>query len=50
MIFAIVLFSGVQLLSLGIIGQYVNRIFFQVKQRPLFIVKSRITNGKQADG
>jgi polyisoprenyl-phosphate glycosyltransferase len=50
LIFAIVLFSGVQLLSLGIIGQYVVRIFFQVKQRPLFIVKSRIINGKQADG
>lgn len=50
LIFAIVLFSGVQLLSLGIIGQYVVRIFFQVKQRPLFIVKSRIINGKQIDG
>lgn len=50
LIFAIVLFSGVQLLSLGIIGQYVVRIFFQVKKRPLFIVKSKIINGKQADG
>ncbi|MEO5890047.1 MAG: glycosyltransferase family 2 protein [Ferruginibacter sp.] len=50
LIFAIVLFSGVQLLSLGIIGQYVVRIFFQVKQRPLFIVKSKIINGKQVDG
>lgn len=49
LIFAIVLFSGVQLLSLGIIGQYVVRIFFQVKQRPLFIVKSRIIKGKQVN-
>ncbi len=49
LIFAIVLFSGVQLLSLGIIGEYVLRIFFQVKQRPLFIVKSKIVNGKPAD-
>jgi len=49
LIFAIVLFSGVQLLSLGIIGQYVVRIFFQVKQRPLFIVKSRIINGQQVN-
>lgn len=46
LIFAIVLFSGVQMLSLGIIGEYVLRIFFQVKQRPLFIVKSRIIKGK----
>ncbi len=49
LIFAIVLFSGVQLLSLGLIGEYVLRIFFQVKQRPLFIIKSKITKGKPAD-
>ena len=46
LIFAIVLFSGVQLLSLGIIGEYILRIFFQVKQRPLYIIKSKIINGK----
>ena len=50
LIFAIVLFSGVQLLSIGIIGEYVLRIFFQVKQRPLFIVKSRIVKGQPVDG
>jgi len=49
LIFAIVLFSGVQLLSLGIIGEYILRIFFQVKERPLYIIKSRIVNGKKVD-
>ena len=49
LIFAIVLFSGVQLLSLGIIGEYILRIFFQVKQRPLYIIKSKIINGKAVD-
>lgn len=49
LIFAIVLFSGVQLVSLGIIGEYILRIFFQVKQRPLYIVKSQIINGKPSD-
>ena len=43
-LFAIILFSGVQLMSLGIIGEYVLRIFFQVKNRPLFIVKQKIVN------
>lgn len=47
-IFAIVFFSGVQLVSLGIIGEYVMRIFFQVKNRPNFIVKKHIT-GKDQD-
>lgn len=46
LLFTIILFSGVQLVSLGIIGEYVLRIFFQVKGRPLFIVKSRIVDGK----
>ncbi|RYY50844.1 MAG: glycosyltransferase [Chitinophagaceae bacterium] len=49
LIFAIVLFSGVQLLSIGIIGEYILRIFFQVKQRPLYVVKSKIVNGAEVD-
>ena len=41
-IFAITLFSGVQLVSLGIIGEYLSRIYAQVRERPLFIVKEVI--------
>jgi polyisoprenyl-phosphate glycosyltransferase len=44
LLLTIILFSGVQLVSLGIIGEYVVRIFFQVKGRPLFIIKSRIVD------
>lgn len=35
-------FGGVQLLTLGIIGEYVGRVFQQVKSRPLFVVDDLI--------
>jgi polyisoprenyl-phosphate glycosyltransferase len=43
-LFVIILFAGVQLIALGIIGEYVLRIFFQVKDRPLFLIKREIKN------
>jgi dolichol-phosphate mannosyltransferase len=34
-------FSGIQLLSLGVMGEYVGRIYDEARERPKFIIESR---------
>lgn len=45
----ITIFSGVQLLSLGIIGEYIAKIFVEAKKRPLFIVDEKINLDQTKD-
>ncbi|MGN0474542.1 MAG: glycosyltransferase family 2 protein [Acutalibacteraceae bacterium] len=44
-IFTISLFGGIQLISIGVIGEYIGRIYYEVKHRPHFLVDE--TNFKE---
>lgn len=39
LVVAIMFFGGIQLLSIGILGEYIARIFTEVKQRPNYIIE-----------
>jgi glycosyltransferase involved in cell wall biosynthesis len=42
---SLMFFSGVQLLSIGILGEYIGRIFTEVKQRPLYLLRETAGRG-----
>jgi len=41
---SILCLGGIQLLSLGIIGSYISKVFYEVKRRPLYVKSEHITS------
>ena len=47
LIIAVIFLGGVQLITLGIIGEYIGKLFMQVKGRPSYIIKEANLDNKR---
>jgi dolichol-phosphate mannosyltransferase len=45
----VVFFGGIQLICLGIVGEYVGRIYAEVKRRPIYLVRERVGFENEVD-
>ena len=44
---ALFFFMGILLFSIGLLGEYVGRIYTEVRRRPRFVIRNVITGGKE---
>jgi glycosyltransferase involved in cell wall biosynthesis len=49
LIISIMFFAGVQMISLGVLGEYIGRVFAEVKGRPLYLVAEEVGGQKSGD-
>ena len=50
LIVAVLFFGSVQLISLGVLGEYVGRILIETKRRPLYVIRKKIGLADEDDG
>jgi hypothetical protein len=43
----LLLLGGIVMISIGVLGEYVARIFEEVKARPLYLVRRRVGRGRE---
>jgi hypothetical protein len=39
--------GGIQLIGIGILGQYLGRVYAEIKQRPIYIVRENLAQAPQ---
>jgi dolichol-phosphate mannosyltransferase len=49
-ILVVTFFSGVQLLALGLVGEYIGRIYDETKRRPMYIVDRKVNFSESGAG
>lgn len=48
-IVSVLFLGGVQMIAVGILGEYIGRIYEEIKQRPLYVVQERLGIGERAE-
>lgn len=49
LLLAVLLLGGIQLITVGIIGEYLGRVYEEVKDRPLYVVRERLNLAPPSD-